>query len=271
MSNLQQPIAAGRTAEIYPYEGDKVLKLFFPTVPRLWIDKEVDIGRYIQDAQLPVPKVYERVKLKDREGIVYERIEGPSLLNELARKPWTVVQSARLLAQLHTQVHAVAASPNLETQREWARGGIPETNKLPRALQERILLLLNSMPDGNQLCHGDFHPGNIIVTHRGPIIIDWMTASRGVACGDVARASIILEAAQAPEGTPMRWLLEWVRKLFQKTYIKTYFQLQPVPKDSFAAWRAIMAANFLVDVSLSGEQAHLGRIIEQSIESMAGG
>jgi aminoglycoside phosphotransferase len=92
MNNFQKPIAVGRTAEVYPFDNGKVLKLFFPTIPQLWIDKEVDTGRYIQDAQLPVPKVYEKVKLNDREGMVYERIEGPSLLNELAKKPWKVVQ-----------------------------------------------------------------------------------------------------------------------------------------------------------------------------------
>ncbi len=127
------------------------------------------------------------------------------------------------------------------------------------------------MPDGNQLCHGDFHPGNIIVTHRGPVIIDWMTASKGVACGDVARASIILEAATVPEGTPLRWLLEWVRKLFLTTYLKTYFQLRPVEKNSFTAWRAIMAANFFVDVSLPEEEANLIAIIEHGTRTVAGG
>ena len=183
MNPLQQPIAVGRTAEIIPFEDGKVLKLFFPTIPQPWIDKEVDTGRFIQDRQLPVPKVFQRLKLNDREGIVYERIEGPSLLSVLARKPWTVQRCARLLARLHARVHDVTAPPDLETQKEWARGGIPETNKLSKDLQERVLLLLDSMPEGNQLCHGDFHPGNIIVTHRGPVIIDWMTASKGVGCG----------------------------------------------------------------------------------------
>ena len=187
MSNLEKPIAAGRTAEIYPFGEGKVLKLFFPTIPHAWIDKEVDTGRYIQEAQLPVPKVFETMKLNGREGVVYERIERPFLLNELATKPWKVVPYARLLASLHVQVHDVPAPENLETQREWARGGIPETNKLSRDLQKRVLILLDFMPDGYQLCHGDFHPGNIIVTHRGPVIIDWMTASKGIACGDVAR------------------------------------------------------------------------------------
>ena len=271
MGNLQQPIAVGRTAEIYPYESEKVLKLFFHTIPQLWIEKEIDTGRYIQATRLPVPKVYESVNLNDRKGVVYERIEGLSLLNELALKPWKAVQYARLLASLHVQVHDVPAPTNLETQREWARGGIPETDKLSKGLRDKVLHLLDSMPDGNQLCHGDFHPGNIIVTHRGPFIVDWMTASKGVACGDVARTSTILEAASPPEGTPMRWLLEWIRKLFLSVYLKKYFQLRPVEKHLFTAWRAIMAANFLADVSLPEEETNLITIVEHGIRLMESG
>ncbi|NIV38946.1 MAG: phosphotransferase, partial [Anaerolineae bacterium] len=176
MDNLEEPLAVGRTAEIYPFGDGKVLKLFFPTIPQAWIDKEVETGRYIQDAGLPVPKVYETVRRDGRAGVVYERIEGPSLLNQLGTKPWNVVRYARLLAGLHAQVHDVSAPPGLETQHEWATGGIPESAKLPEDLRDRILRLLASMPEGEQLCHGDFHPGNIIVTQRGPVIIDWMTA-----------------------------------------------------------------------------------------------
>jgi aminoglycoside phosphotransferase (APT) family kinase protein len=270
VSSLELPIAVGRTAEVYPFEDGKVLKLFFPSISQLWIDKEVDTGRYIQAAELPVPKVYERVRLNDREGVVYERIEGPSLLNQLALKPWKVVQYARLLASLHAQVHQVPAPIGLETQREWARGGIPETKKLSKVLQDGVLHLLDTMPDGNQLCHGDFHPGNIIVTDRGPVIIDWMTASKGIGCGDVARTSIILEAAKAPEGTPMRWLLEWIRKLFLATYLKTYSRLRPIEENAYTAWRTIMAANFLADVSLPEEEANLLAMVEYGIRSMAG-
>lgn len=271
MDNLEKPIATGRTAEIIPYEDGKVLKLFFPTVPQLWIEKEINTGRYIQATQLPVPKVYERVKLKDREGVVYERIEGPTLLNEIATKPWKVAVYARLLAKLHVQVHEVPAPVNLETQREWATGRIPQTKKLSKDMQDSVLHLLDSMPDGNQLCHGDFHPGNIIVTDRGHVIIDWMTTSKGVAGGDVARTSIILEAAQTPEGTPMRWLLEWIRKYFLATYLKAYFQLRPGEKHLFTAWRAIMAANFFVDVSMPEEEADLFAIIERGLHSTVAG
>lgn len=265
MYELEKPIGIGRTAEVYPYGEGKVLKLFFSTTPQLWIEKEIEIGKYVQESQLPVPKVYERVNINNREGMVYERIEGPSLLNELATKPWNVVRYGRLLAQLHVQIHEIHGPENLETQREWATGGIPESEKISKDMKASVLRLLDTLPDGNQLCHGDFHPGNIIMTKQGPVIIDWMTVSKGVASGDVARTSTLLEAAKAPEGTPMRWLLEWIRKLFLKTYLKTYLDLRPAVKNSLKAWQVIMATNFLADVSVPGEEAGLRAIVERGL------
>jgi aminoglycoside phosphotransferase (APT) family kinase protein len=265
VKELGEPIALGRTAEIYPYGEEKVLKLFLSDTPQPWINKEIEIGSYIQETNIPVPKVYERVKIEEREGVIYERIEGPSLLNELATKPWNVVKYGRLLANLHVQVHDVTAPKSLETQREWATGGIPDSEKISADMKAKVLELLDSLPDGDQLCHGDFHPGNIIITQRGPVIIDWMTVSQGVASGDVARTATILETAKAPEGTPMRWLLEWIRKLFLGTYLKTYLQLRPNIGKSLASWQAVMAANFLADVSIPGEEAGLKTIIEHGL------
>ncbi len=270
MNDTQTPIAVGRTAEIYPYENGKILKLFFPTIPQAWIDKEIEIGRYIQEAELPVPKVYETTELNNRVGIIYERVEGPSLLNELATRPWNVGRYGRLLAKLHVQIHDVKAPHDLETQREWATGGIPASEKLAEDLKARILHLLDTLPDGNSLCHGDFHPGNIIITPNGPVIIDWMTVSKGVASGDVARTLTILEAARAPEGTPLRWLLEVIRKLFLGAYLKKYLQLRPDILESLAAWQVVMAGNFLSDVSIPGEEENIRAIVKRGLLEIGG-
>lgn len=263
MTDLGEPLAIGRTAEVYPWPDGKVLKLYFPSVPLSWIDAEMRIGQYTQDMHLPVPRLYERITLNGREGLVYERVEGPSGLSKVGRKPWTALQAARLLARLHAQVHAVAAPSHLEPQREWARGGILETEWLPEDLRQAVIQLLDSLPDGSQLCHGDFHPGNILFTARGPVIIDWMTATRGTAVGDVARTSIILKAAQPPAGIP-RWLLELIRRLSLASYLRTYFRLRPEAERLFASWQAIMAANFLL-VSQPEERPPLIRLVKQGL------
>ena len=119
------------------------------------------------------------------------------------------------------------APAHLERKREWARGIIGENEKLPLKLRQAVLNVLEGLPDGEQLCHGDFHPGNILVTARGAVIIDWMTASRGTAAGDVARTAIILEAAQPPPGTPMRWLIEWIPRPVSLCLLEKLFSNPP--------------------------------------------
>jgi hypothetical protein len=66
-----------------------------------------------------------------------------------------------------------------------------------------------------------------------------MTASKGTACGDVARTSIILGGMCAP-GTPMRWLLSGCR--CSCALPEGIFQLRPAEKELLPAWRAVMAA-----------------------------
>jgi len=79
---------------------------------------------------------------------------------------------------------------------------------------------------------------------------------------------VLTHAALALDGTPVRWLLEWIRKLLLRTHLKTYFRLQPVDGRHFAAWRAIMAAGFLADVSLPEEEGNLMAILESGLGSL---
>ena len=41
---------------------------------------------------------------------------------------------------------------------------------LPAGLRQALIAVLDELPEGSQLCHGDFHPGNILMTARGPVL-----------------------------------------------------------------------------------------------------
>jgi len=43
---------------------------------------------------------------------------------------------------------------------------------------------LRELPDGEALCHGDFHPRNVIVDGDELTIIDWVDASSGPPAAD---------------------------------------------------------------------------------------
>jgi uncharacterized protein (TIGR02172 family) len=267
MQDLGKPVAVGRTSEVFPWDNDRVLKLGYPSSPSCWIEDEFGIGKYVQEMGLPVPRIYERVRINDRDGIVFERIEGPSLLAKLIKKPWKVNQYAQMMAKLHAKIHEVPAPVHIGTQREWVREEIIDANEfLKGELQYKVFALLDSLPDGNTLCHGDFHPGNIVMTKQGPVIIDWMTVSRGSAMGDVAITSLALKVGKAPVSAIAQRILNIIGNTFHSTYLKAYFQIHPGQRQLIRAWRIVMAASHL-DVSEPEDRANLLNIIYAGLDS----
>jgi uncharacterized protein (TIGR02172 family) len=238
---LGKPIALGRTAEIYVWGEGQILKLFRKGVSADGVEREARIAQAIHAAGLPVPAVGEVVEINGRLGLIYERVEGTSMLEILSAKPWTLFRYARLLAELQADIHA-RIMPGLPSQRKRLENKIRAAEALPPELQEVALKALDRMPDGDRLCHGDFHPDNVLITMRGSIIIDWVNATSGNPLADVARTSLLLTIGDLPPGTTVRWLLNTLRRLFYRIYLKRYFQLRPGDRGQLRAWQPVIAA-----------------------------
>jgi len=54
---------------------------------------------------LSTPKLVGALDVEGRQGILYERVEGPSMLEQSTSKPWLVFRLARQLADLHAEIH----------------------------------------------------------------------------------------------------------------------------------------------------------------------
>lgn len=77
--DLGQPIAFGRTAEIYAWQEGQVLKLFHSGFALEDIEQEARIAGAMHASGLPVPSVGEIVRVNGRNGLVYQRVEGESM------------------------------------------------------------------------------------------------------------------------------------------------------------------------------------------------
>ena len=197
---LDAPIAMGRTAEVYAWEPGQILKLFRSPNERPLMEMEGRISRLVETVGLPVPRFYGETEVAGRPGLVYQRLEGGSLLHELTARPWRVPQAARMLARLHVSLHRTSGT-GLTSLPERLAQRIRSVDVLPPSLRAVALVLLKELPQGESLCHGDFHPDNILVTPRGPVIIDWADATRGRSLADVARTSLLLQIGSPPPGT----------------------------------------------------------------------
>ena len=73
-------------------------------------------------------------------------------------------------------MHDLVAPEDLPSLRDLVRTKIEVAADLPAELADFALEKLDALPDGDRLCHGDFHPGNILLGGDGPAVIDWTDA-----------------------------------------------------------------------------------------------
>jgi len=104
--DLGKPLAIGRTAEIYAWEGNQVLKLYFNWFEPDNIQFEQHMAQAIHASGLPVPAASSILQVNGRNGLLYERVDGQNMWEVFKKRPWQVFSKARLTAQLHAEMHA---------------------------------------------------------------------------------------------------------------------------------------------------------------------
>ena len=109
-------IARGATAIVYDMGDGRVLKLFNEGYWRSAALREYNYARIVGEKGIPAPQVYEFVEPEGRVGIVYEKIEGESMLDALLGGgdiPALIADFARLHKQFH-----VAHAPELRSLKD---------------------------------------------------------------------------------------------------------------------------------------------------------
>jgi len=262
---LSTPIALGFTAEIYAWKDGQVLKLFNPGISRGTAETEAYLTRIVHDTGLPVPAVGEIVEIDGRFGLECERVDGMTMLQAFMKQPWKLPIFARQLAELQADMHKLRV-PELPSQRERLERKIRNAGLFSENLRQAALHTLELLPEDDKLCHGDFHPNNIVLSSHGPVIIDWMDASRGSSIMDVARSTLLMGGGPLPPGTPFMWLVKQLRNWFYQAYLRRYFQLSPTDKQKLSTWVPVAAAARL-DENITDDEPRLLSIAQNLLRT----
>lgn len=240
---LSPPIAYGRTAEIYPWRDGMVLKLFHTWVSEGSVQYEASIARAVHAAGLAAPRPGEIVEVEGRLGLEYERFDGQPMGEVMAVKPWLLPRFARQLAELHVAIHKTPGIADIPSQRERLTYKIRAAKDLPTPLQEACVHALAQMPDGDRLCHGDFHPLNVLLHQGRAAVIDWVDATYGNPLADVARTVVLMKGVESRAATDKKALIEMLAmRWFTRLYLRRYFALCPGGEDEYRRWWPIVAA-----------------------------
>lgn len=143
-------LAEGRASEILDLGDGRVLRRFKRGGDPAF---ESRVMEHARAHGFPVPAVHE----VREDGLVLERIEGPTMLEAL-----DLERDAAALARLHRRLHEIPY-------------------------------------EGAALLHCDLHPGNVILSPAGPVVIDWTNARGGDPALDVALLWVIVLGTGRPD------------------------------------------------------------------------
>jgi aminoglycoside phosphotransferase (APT) family kinase protein len=216
-------VGTGRTADVFERGSREVLRRY--RAPR---DTELEVAamEHARGHGYPVPTAQ---ALSDTE-IVMERLEGPTMLDDLGRRPWRIGRHARTLASLLHRLHEIEAPAWLPTP----------------------------FGDGEALLHLDLHPDNVMLTPRGPYVIDWPNAARGPAGGDAAHTWLVLACSSPTTGAYRQALSAGGRRIFLRYFLPCFDRSELVFNVEAAG--AYRLANRTLPVS---EQTAIRRLLDR--------
>jgi tRNA A-37 threonylcarbamoyl transferase component Bud32 len=244
---VNEPIARGRTAEIHALRPGWVVKVYGEEHGREKAARERRSLAWAADQGVSVPCVGRVVCRQGRYGLSMARVEGRNGMNVILAGGVDVAEEAVKIAMLQMSVNR-APGGRLPDRREFLKSRCECCDDLTAPEKKALVGLLSDLPDGDRLIHGDFHPGNVIWSPAGPVIIDWVDACRGDPVSDVAR-SLVLFGAPVPGEPPA----DEARAIFTKTYLDAYQRLTGNPLERLSEWVLVTSAARMADGAAQGD------------------
>ncbi|GAA2697890.1 MULTISPECIES: phosphotransferase [Actinosynnema] len=145
-------LAAGRDADVYALDANRVLRRY-----RRGGDAAVEaaVMGHVARHAFPVPEVFQA----KGPNLVMERLSGRTLQAALRAGDAEPGLAGRLLADLHARLHRVPGRQGDKAQR---------------------------------VLHLDLRPETVVLTPKGPVVVDWTRAGEGLPDLDVAVTAVAL-------------------------------------------------------------------------------
>ncbi len=207
-------IGKGRTAEVYDYKDNKVLKLFYSTFNDKDIEYEYLITKNISDMTDIAPKVYDVINVNNRMGIVYEKINGQMLSEYLSRNFKNAHKIVHKFAQTQKVINNIN-SENIPNHTNKLKQRITNSSLLCDSEKEIIVKYLKTI-NKNEICHGDYHPENVFVDQNYNFrVIDWANMFVSNKYIDIARTYYLIKLGKSlNRKTKPGELIEWLGRQF---------------------------------------------------------
>lgn len=194
-------IGIGFTALVYARDG-VVKKVFLENWPKNEIFKEAYYMASVEAVGIECSKA---ISVKQERGfwiIEMTEVKGVPLLGAVigclqSGTPERVAGLIQMLGSVHAKI-VLSKSKDLPNAKKALETRLLGNPHLADNYKSKLHELLNALPDGNYICHGDYNPGNVVIAPDGSAgVIDWADVQLGDSACDVAMAYVNMKYAPA--------------------------------------------------------------------------
>lgn len=239
-------IAKRKNKEIFVDE-DKVIKLYIEThSPSDILNEALNQSRVEEYSNLNIPKLLEVKKIDNRWAIISEKIEGKTISQLMKEEPENFDKYLNLFVDVQLAILSNQV-PLLNRIKEKFTRKLENATNIDENTKYELLQRLQGMKNHNKLCHGDYHPSNVIVKSDGTVyVIDWAHVTQGNASADAARTFLLFSIAEESEKA--------------KKYLNLFSEKSGIPKENIQRWIPIVAATQMTK-NIPEEQEFLSKWI----------
>lgn len=244
--SVGERVGVGRTSDVYAYGTDAVVKVPHPDVPADWPAFEAALTAAVQGSGVPAPRVLDVIEVQGRSSVVFERVYGPSMWQQMIDSPATAGKLAADLAAIQRSLLSSGIPDGVPDFVDRLERKIRGAAGLAASERDEALVLLRGLPRGAALLHGDLHPGNVLLGSDGPVVIDWFDATIGHPVADIVRSSILMPAAHPGEPRHLPGATAELLRPVHDAYTAEFgHELEARP--DLATWQAVVAAGRLAE------------------------
>ena len=174
-------IGEGANGKVYRIDADTIVKVYKNRDALEEIHNERELARKAFVMGVPTAIPYDVVKVGDLYGSVFELLNAKSFAKLMIAHPEQTEQFAKESVEILKTMHSTMLKPGeLPDKKQealvWANYC---KDYLPEEIGNKLVALVEAIPDTNNMLHGDYHIKNIMQQNGENLLIDMDTLAMG--------------------------------------------------------------------------------------------
>ena len=190
-----EAIGRGGHGKVYRLDDETIIKIYHDNSPLSLIEKEREYAKNAFVNGIPSAIAFDVVQTEEGYGLVFEMAGATTVSKYIMEHPDKLPEYAVKFGNLLKTLNAAEADPSLygDIKQVYLERAKNAEEYFTDEENAKIVKMINSIPDGSGMIHGDYHTNNVMVQSDGELVlIDMADISRGNGLYDIGGAFLTM-------------------------------------------------------------------------------